>query len=840
MAELHVVEDERPGMLKEIDDGAMDLIFQAIQEDIYSFPIKSFIRESISNGLDAIVERNIFFAINAGAPIENYFLQRQDNKLLKDSAYTPEYYDTKYLSSNHKVEVTYREGHPRDTISIKDNGVGLGSSRLKGFFKLGYSSKRNMKDVIGKFGAGAKAGLATGVEYFIMHTTYNGYRTSFMIFKNDYENITPQSESAKVDVWEVKMSNGSVSTREIYWTPSTEKNGVQIDLEVKKHNKTLFLEAVTQQFQYFDGKVSLRTIDDSGNSSTDTLDATPEYESKALLIPKYSTYNSPHILVDGISYGLISWDELELERRQGKIAIKVAATDVDITQSRESLKWTEKTKNTILQAITTARLEAENHIASLLTIKDTADLLSINRLYGSLGKGSGDSVGATFSTFLDMHNLSPSVSVQLTKDTAVTGYLSAPFFEFLFNGLQIKKLTLSNYQNKTKINSSRVDNFIELRGSKIIYADSSSVGPKLVAHLLQKWNVDSLVYVRPFTDTNFEGSFPVKYNKTELTAKEVRDYSIELFKKYGDLFIDDYDVIYTEEKEEDLEKEVEVSKETAAHIRKMNKQILYTIHTDIQLDYSLDFSFKQVRIPVKIGELKNTFSSDREVVICTGSYANLGRMIEVSSIAFPKNPVLVIYVAQDVVHHFAPYGTLITDYFRTVNLQTGKLMIGKHIRNLNTWRMFYQLLRDYPEFSKNTPLLEAFTTIDIQQYKELRYNAKDITPKDMIKNGGNIGNAVLDEVFQYLEGLKVFQNVVQTADKDKIAAKALELFKSDEIYNIDAYDETFITHIKEEFERLAPIRDILTLMNENGDFKASKHLIDLLITTLNTQNDGNI
>jgi len=47
MAELHVVEDERPGIKKEIDEGAMDLIFQAIQEDIYSFPIPSFVRKGL-------------------------------------------------------------------------------------------------------------------------------------------------------------------------------------------------------------------------------------------------------------------------------------------------------------------------------------------------------------------------------------------------------------------------------------------------------------------------------------------------------------------------------------------------------------------------------------------------------------------------------------------------------------------------------------------------------------------------------------------------------------------------------------------------------------------------
>ena len=137
MAEIDIIQEERPGIMKEVDEGALDLIFQAIQEDIYSSPIKSFVREGISNGLDAIVERNIFGAINAGEPVENYYLQRNDGKLLKDSAFDSSYYKLAFLSSNDKVMVHYKEGMPRDIITIKDSGVGMGGSRLKGFFKLG-------------------------------------------------------------------------------------------------------------------------------------------------------------------------------------------------------------------------------------------------------------------------------------------------------------------------------------------------------------------------------------------------------------------------------------------------------------------------------------------------------------------------------------------------------------------------------------------------------------------------------------------------------------------------------------------------------------------------------
>ena len=850
MAELHVVEDERPGILKEIDEGAMDLIFQAIQQDIYSYPMKSFIRESISNGLDSIIERNIFFAITSGKPVSDYFLQREDDKLLKDSKYTPEYYDPKFLSSNTKVQVTYKEGFPRDLVSIKDEGVGLGGSRLKGYFKLGYSSKRNMKDVIGKFGAGAKAGLATGVEYFVMHTTYNGYKTSFMIFNNDYENITPKQDNSLIDVWVVKMANGGTISREIYWNPTTEKNGVQVDLEIKKHNKALCIDAVTQQFQYFGGKVQLRIIDGENNSTSNTLDAKPLYESDALLIPKYSTYSSPHILVDGISYGLISWDELELDRRQGKIAIKVKATDVDITQSRESLKWTEKTKDTVLRAIKVAKDEAEDYVASLLTLPNPENLIEVNNIYGSLSRGHDESVGSVFSTFLVMHSITPKVDVYLSPAKIIKGYLSESFFEFLFYPCNIKKLTLNSHGSKLTISAHKVDSFYDLRNSKIIYAESSSVGPKLVSHLLNKFSVNSLIYVRPIPNPELS---VLRYNKQEYSVEELQTYSKTLFKNYSTLFIDNYEVKY-DEKEEDLEKEIESdtqeSKVALATIRKMNKEVLYTTYnTTIENHYnydSRDYEFiidsKQERHTIKIKNIEETIgefkNAGKDVIVCTGKYAMLGKIIELSAEAFNKQ-VKVMYVAQDVVPHFAPFAKTFDDYFREINTKTGELMIGSHIRDLNTWRILFEIIKDYPEYAKNYNLLKAFTSIDVSLYSSIISRTRETNPRTIIENSySKESSPILDDIFGYLRSLEEFQAVVQTADKDLIAEKALILFKSDEIFTIDAYDEEFIGTIKSELKRLHPIKDVLTLMETSGDFVAARPLIDELLLTLNKKDDN--
>lgn len=835
MAELHVTEDERPGILKEIDEGAMDLIFQAIQEDIYSFPIKSFVRESISNGLDAIIERDIYKAIKAGDPVEKYFLQRDDGKLLKDSSYDPTYYNENHLSEHNKVYVTYTEGSPRDKIIIEDYGVGLGGNRLKGFFKLGYSSKRNMKLVMGKFGAGAKAGLATGVEYFVVTTIYNGYKTSFMIFKNDYEAITPQHPEAKVEEWKVQMSNGDTQTRNIFWEKTHEPNGVLIELEVKKHNKQAYINAVTDQFQYFKGKVHLTIIDEDGIKETNTLDQDPEYESDTILIPRYSTYTAPHILVDGISYGLISWDELELERRQGKIAVKVHATDVDITQSRESLKWTEKTKATILKAVKKAKVEAEAYVTKYLTLENPEDIFELNNKYASIGFNSGDNVAKVFGKFLDMYSIVPKYDLKFPDHKESKNfYLSGDFFDFFFYSFDLKLLTLSG----NKITTEKVDNFSALQNSIIVFAEEKHVGPKLMGHLLAKYEVDSIIYVR-YNSTRIKTSLEVHLKTYSVST--LKAYVTDILRRYSTVHLDVYEVQY-DETEDSINDKVSTPSNILAMRRKLNKEVLVTVNENFAVcenwGKTIDFSLGQNRITYKISDLKKAFQN-KEVVICTGKYKGLGRIIEIVNTVYPNPKLEVIYIAQDLVHHFLPYGTLITDYFRKVNTETGELMIGEHIRNLNTWRKTYEIIEKYPYVNKYD-LLKAITTIDISQLKNVRQNSQDFDFKDIILRSDTLAVDVLTDILSYMDSLIEFQSTVKSLDSAAIAKHALELFNSDKIYHIDAYDEHFISTLEAELERLRPIENLIECCEDYADYSKATPLFNLLLTTLEKQNNDNI
>jgi hypothetical protein len=848
MAELDLIHDERPGILKEIDEGAMDLIFQAIQEDIYSFPIRSFVREGISNGLDAIVERKVFSAINAGKPVEDYYLQRNDGKLLKDSSFDKSYYNENFLSSNSKVMVTYNEGSPRDSITIKDEGVGLGGSRLKGYFKLGYSSKRNMKHAIGKFGAGAKAGLATGVEYFVMETVYNGFKTSFMIFKHDYDPITPHHDDGANEIWAVKMADGTVQDRTIYWEPTTDSNGVSVTLEVKKHNMELFIDSVKSQFQYFNGQVHLTHTELDGNVIIDKLSETPSYESNALLIPKYSTYSSPHILVDGISYGLVSWDELELEKRQGRIAIKVKATDVDITQSRESLKWTEKTKNTVLGAIELAKNEASDHMTKRLAFKDDQDIFHINRLYGNMHTREENSVDSVFKKFLDISHIRAKFILR-GKFGAVEARMSFQLFEFLFYKYTVKKVTTYHEDGKLKIRSETIESFSSLGDNRIIYADKSTLGPKLAVHILEKYEVGSFIYIR---ENAARSKTVLEYGKQEYSTSMVTEYTRGLLTEYCDLDLDTYEVVYTDDTEELDGVVAETKKETglAAKARKLNKELLYMEYKSRSLDLHnhhgrlWEMTYGRRKEVVKVANMKEEFEDPfgnlEPLIIVPGKFTPLGKLVEISCyMTTGEWPTNVIYISQEVVKHFLPYGILVTDYFRQLNTQTGELMIGKHIRELNTLRMFNELISKYSTFSTNGNIIDTLTNIDIINYRAYRHNSGDWDPKTVLTDGGKLGDEMVDEVFGYLEVLEKFHKIVKTGNKEEIATQALELFGSGEIYYLDAYDDEFIDTMEAELKRLSPIEPLLDTVIDM-DLTRTEGLLNLLLETKNKLRDDNV
>jgi hypothetical protein len=238
------------GFAKELNENAKNLIFSTLQRYQYQYPVKSTIRETVSNALDSVKERDVALSIIRGqSRVEDYYEQREE-AIYSDSGFDRSYYDPQWLSDKADVEVVYHDGGDleKDSVSIRDWGVGLGKERLKGVFHLGYSSKRLTRFALGKFGLGAKSPLSTGVASYTMRSWYNGRLYSFAIYNHKFESITPRFDMSlgvenDCEVWD----DGHGHQMTVYYQHTAEKNGVEISFQVKKHHKQQYLDAVTGQ-----------------------------------------------------------------------------------------------------------------------------------------------------------------------------------------------------------------------------------------------------------------------------------------------------------------------------------------------------------------------------------------------------------------------------------------------------------------------------------------------------------------------------------------------------------------------------------------------------------------
>lgn len=128
------------GMVKEIESTAVGLILDTLQKYQYQYPVRSTIRELVSNALDSIREKKIALSILRGEKkVEDYYVTNVNDPTCRDSKFNADYYEQDRLSTDDTVQIIYKEGGDvrKDCIIIQDHGVGLGDARLEGSFRLG-------------------------------------------------------------------------------------------------------------------------------------------------------------------------------------------------------------------------------------------------------------------------------------------------------------------------------------------------------------------------------------------------------------------------------------------------------------------------------------------------------------------------------------------------------------------------------------------------------------------------------------------------------------------------------------------------------------------------------
>jgi hypothetical protein len=373
------------GIKKKIEESSMGIALDILQRGIYSFPIESTVRELTSNGYDAIIERETAKSIIKGeANVEDFFdVSKDDEGVHKDSKFDRDYFDLNWLSNDDTVYIYYEEGQLRDTIRFVDHGVGLGKDRLRGYFFLNYSSKRANKKVLGRWGLGSKVAFSLGVDSFRVISRYNGRLYKFDVYLDKVESIVPKfnkdgTENKMQEIMPAQYDVDDEGNRVMvqpaynaYYLETTQMNGLEIIVEVKKHNKLKFFEAMESQLMYLNNVKILKLELGSISHIEEDIRPTILYKDDDIVISDSKTYSKPHILLGTgdalINYGYVQFRELELEDKFGPAGLIMDINELDLTPSREAPIWSTKTREAVLKKYNKVVNTVTNYVQKQLT-----------------------------------------------------------------------------------------------------------------------------------------------------------------------------------------------------------------------------------------------------------------------------------------------------------------------------------------------------------------------------------------------------------------------------------------------------------------------------------------
>ena len=445
------------GIRKNIDQDSMPLALDILQRGLYAFPIQSTIRELTSNAYDAIKERDVALAIiNGTSSIENHFDVTKQDGIYHSSGWDPSYFDPNWLSSDPLVHIYYEEGVSKDLLRIVDNGVGLGKQRLVGYFQLNYSSKRANKDALGKWGLGSKVALSLNVDSFRVINRYNGRKFKFDVYLDKVDPVTPKFSNGKANEY-LQLTDDCRA----YYEETSEKNGLEVQVEIKKHNKKLLFEAIQSQLMYLPN-VKVYTKAEGALSYTNVEIAAKElYRDDDIIISESTVYDRPHILLGTgkalINYGFIAFNELELEPKRGAVGFILNVNDVEVTPSREALVWSPKTRKAVMEAYDRVSQTAAKFVNdSLSSETDYLEwMVKAAQTVGALKNGNNSSVIGRLASIIDASAIT---DIHYPLDTQIV--YSNKVIEMIGNKLLARKITYDRHTRKIdRSNIASVDAF---------------------------------------------------------------------------------------------------------------------------------------------------------------------------------------------------------------------------------------------------------------------------------------------------------------------------------------------------------------------------------------------
>lgn len=313
------------GQKATIDESSMSKLWGFLQ-DPYKNSIGAIVREYVSNCFDAHAEAD--FIKNSSLPeirIEYpIYNDIEDAEILKLK-------ENLQVFDNDAVIVTMEKDDTGSYWKAEDFGVGLSPQRVTDVF-CSYlkSTKESTNNVIGAFGIGSKSALSY-VDLFFIRTRYNGTEYNYMLRKGE--------EAPVMDTL------GTV--------PTEERNGTEIKIYIKNYSdEHKFREECKKQLAYFDNVFFGDAIQIKNHY---TILQGENWIVSSNGIP----FNGLHLCLGKVAYP-IDWDNLGIKSIKINAGLKFEIGELDIIQTREDVRYTNKTKKAIKEKIEALQQEVIN------------------------------------------------------------------------------------------------------------------------------------------------------------------------------------------------------------------------------------------------------------------------------------------------------------------------------------------------------------------------------------------------------------------------------------------------------------------------------------------------
>lgn len=798
------------GMVKELEGSAALLILQNLQQDPYQYPEKSFIRETVSNCTDSIEEKKVAISILTGeAKVEDHYATIESD-ITNDSKFDPEYYNLEFLDTEDRIDITYvnRYSSNRDQIVIEDTGVGLGGHRLQGFFRPGFSSKRLSIKALGKFGLGSKSGLSTGVEYYTVVSWYNGKEYKFNIYMDRFYSTVSRfneetGEENQCEVWKAKRfaEDGSIEEFDnlIYYNKTDRKNGVSIVLDVKNpiRNKQKYIDAVKSQLNYFDNVRLFEQYEDDTEKREIYFRTEILYKDEHLIIPKDNYYAVPHLVLNNVNYGVIDFSELEMDTKRGNVGIIGDPSEIDVNQSRESVRYTEKTRDAIKKYLEKSILVAQNHIEVGLEEAKNDFLKWIVTCKNLKAKDANDNVFNRLSGLADLSQIEFKFG-----DTGIT--YNQNNFKKVFDGFKVTRTIVEERNGIFKTNTTDVHSWGDFNPETIFFRSSITerISPIVMGYISKEVIKSNVVYlITPEIVANLENVHLIDTSNIDF-LKPILEVC-EGYRVYGDVEVPDEFLTKHKEVQEAFEKQVEEEAKVAAmtekELRKKNGKILMHYFTVSNRKVIEERTITKKKHEISIDECNQLI---KESTIY-GTSEDIPLMLSLLHIAddlkYESNNCYkigttgnlnFIVVAKDVVKYIDSHATHVKKAIQVI--EGTKISIMGKIKECNTARLFKHIID-----SLDYKYLTLFENVDSQAFKVyeelcnfVKGNGYGYTLQNRTANA--------QDVIDYLDNLAKFQLflIENEGNTDTIAEKSKEFFNTPALDNCDALNLEYYSKYK--------------------------------------------